>query len=157
MSNIPASGGQGGDFAIEDLVEGQTYSFLASITPQEMMHFCQLSGDTNPLHMDDDFARKRGFRSRVVYGLLMGAYVSRMAGMFLPGKNCLLLGVDLKFVSPCYVGDTIEVTAVVREISMALKAAVLKVVITNKASGHVLARGKVTVGFTGEPGAAAHA
>ena len=156
MSNIPASGGQGGDFSIEDLVEGQTYAFLASITPQEMALFCQLSGDTNPLHMEDSFARKRGFRSRVVYGLLMAAYVSRMVGMFLPGRNCLLLGVDLKFLSPCYVGDTIEVTAVVREISIAVKAAVLKVVITNKAGGHVMARGKATVGFTGEPGAAAH-
>jgi acyl dehydratase len=111
-----------------------------------------LSGDSNPLHRDDAFAHKRGFRSRVVYGLLLTSYVSKMVGKFLPGENCLLLGIDLKFVSPCYVGDTIEVAAVVDSISIAVKAAVLRIVITNKGSGEVLAKGKTTVGFTSETG-----
>lgn len=151
-SKRPTGGLPQNYFFIENLSKGQKFSFLKLVTSRDVTRFCQLSGDNNPLHMEEAFAKKRGFKSRVVHGFLLTSYVSRMIGVFLPGRNCLLLGVDCKFLSPCYVGDTIEVTAVVDEISIAVKAAVLRIVIINKVSGKILAKGKTTVGFTNEIG-----
>lgn len=136
------------EISIEDLQEGLEYSFIETVTESEMVKFYQLSGDSNPLHHSDNFAQQRGFSSRVVFGFLLSSYISKMVGRFLPGKNCLLLGSNLKFLAPCYIGDTVEVKAVVSQISVAVASAVLIMTITNQSTGEVLVKGKTTVGFT---------
>jgi 3-hydroxybutyryl-CoA dehydratase len=137
-------------FGLDDLVEGQSFHFEQSITEEDVDRFAENSGDISPLHMDAAFARDRGMAGRVVHGMLIGAYVSRMIGVHLPGENCLLQSINLKFIAPVYVGDTVRLTAVVDQISMGAGVVILKVAVepAHSTNGSVLVSGKVQVGFT---------
>ena len=137
-------------YRIEDIKEGQRFSFAKTIESAEVESFDALSGDVSPIHMDEGFARARGFRTCVVHGALLAGYLSKMIGVDLPGENCLLQRLDLKFLSPAYIGDMVEVSAVVDQVSPGINAAVLSVTIKNTASRTMLVKGKIQVGFTKE-------
>lgn len=135
---------------LDDLTEGQETSFRTTIDRASVETFAALTGDINPLHMDDGFAVGRGFERRVVHGALLGGYVSRLVGVFLPGRNCLLQSMRLKFLKPAYIGDEIEVTAVVTQVSRAVSVMVADVAINRVTNGERLATGQVQTGFTSE-------
>jgi len=135
-------------YRIEDIKEGQKFSFTKTIESTEIDSFAGLSGDISPLHMDEAFARARAFKGRVVHGALLAGYLSKMIGVDLPGENCLLQRLDLKFLSPAYIGDMIEISAVADQVSPAMNAVVLNVTIENTASRTTLVKGKIQVGFT---------
>ncbi|MFH2058470.1 MAG: MaoC family dehydratase [Pseudomonadota bacterium] len=136
------------DLSITDFSEGQTFSFQKTIDESDLTKFAQLSGDSNPLHMNDSFAKKQGFKGRVVYGLLLSSFFSKLVGMYLPGKKALLHSVNTRFLSPAYINDTIIVSAVIDQISLSTKILVLKGTIKNKDTGNLLVKGKIQVGFT---------
>ncbi len=94
-----------------DLSEGMEMSFPICVGDDDMQAFADLSGDRNPLHTDDSFAREKGFRGRVVYGGLLVAYVSRMIGMHLPGKNAVWTTLDMRFKKPLFVGEDAMLSA----------------------------------------------
>ena len=135
---------------LDDITEGQETSFRTTIDRASVEAFAALTGDINPLHMDDGFAVSRGFERRVVHGALLGGYVSRLVGVFLPGRNCLLQSIRLKFLKPAYVGDEIEVMAIVTQVSRAVAVMVVDVAINRVADGERLATGSVQAGFTSE-------
>jgi 3-hydroxybutyryl-CoA dehydratase len=135
---------------LDDITEGQEASFRTTIDRAAVEAFAALTGDINPLHVDDGFARRRGFDRRVVHGALLGGYVSRLVGVFLPGRNCLLQSMRLKFLKPAYAGDEIEVVAVVTQVSHAVSVMVADVAINRVADGERLATGQVQTGFTSE-------
>ncbi len=74
--------------------------FEVDVGPESARAFAELSGDWNPLHTDDAHARKSAYGRPVLHGAFSAGLVSRMAGMHLPGRDCLLLGMRLKFVAP---------------------------------------------------------
>ena len=78
-------------FALDDLIVGQRAQFDAVITGDDVDAFAALSGDASPLHVDSTFAHERGFADRVVHGAHLVALASRLVGMYLPGRNALLL------------------------------------------------------------------
>ena len=137
-------------FKIEDIYIGQIASFQKTIEENDIDIFSNLSGDDNLLHMNDNFALKRGFKSRVVHGLLLSSYLSRLIGVYLPGENALIHSMSLKFLSPCYINDTVQVSAVADQISLSTNVIMLKVSIENTNTKVLLAKGKVQVGFTTE-------
>jgi 3-hydroxybutyryl-CoA dehydratase len=94
----------------DDLTVGMSAQFDIEITHDLMTAFANLSGDRNPLHTDDEFARQAGFPGRVVFGMLTSAFYSRLVGMYLPGMRALLDGIDLEFKSPAYIGDRLTVS-----------------------------------------------
>jgi acyl dehydratase len=134
-------------FRIDELKEGQKVSFLRMITEKDVTDFAGLTGDKNPLHMDDAFAQAQGFSGRVVHGALLAGFVSRMVGMHLPGERALLHSLNLKFVSPTYIGDTVRVTATVDHLSPAAGAIGLSVLVENSEGSTVLARAELQVGM----------
>lgn len=134
--------------AFAEIVEGQSFSFDTTFSEKMIDAFSVLTGDISPLHMDRDFARQRGFHDRVVHGALLGGLVSRLVGVHLPGRNCLLHGMTMKYHSPVYAGDTVRVTGTVEQVSIAAKAMTIQVAILNIASQLIVAKGKATVGFT---------
>src|SRR5438132_14183351 len=75
-------------------------SFDVEVTPDSAIEFAKLSGDWNPLHTDPAHAAATAYRRPVLHGAFSAGLVSRMAGMYLPGKDCLLHNLDLKFVAP---------------------------------------------------------
>ena len=108
-----------------------------------MLEFATLSGDFNPLHIDDAFARDRGFKGVVVYGALLVAKISQLIGMQLPGRNSVWASVSLDFRKPLYVGQPAQVVGVVNMVSDSTGMAEL--MITVRAANKVLAKGTAQV------------
>lgn len=103
--------------AFETLAVGQTVSLDWSVEAAEIDRFSELSDDRNPLHMQPDFARSKGFPDRVAHGFLLGAKVSALVGMLLPGRDCLILEQGLAYPRPIHPGDLIRVEGQVDELS----------------------------------------
>jgi acyl dehydratase len=128
---------------LAELTEGLQTTVDFSITPQQMLQFAEISGDFNPLHTDDVFARAKGFDGVVVYGALMIAKVSQLIGMRLPGRNSVWASVSLDFRKPLYVGQAAQVEGVVTAVSASTGMIGLK--LTVRAEGKVLAKGSAEV------------
>lgn len=134
------------NYKFEDLKIGMSESFSLTVTEEMMKSFLDLSGDENPLHNDEEFAKSQGYDSKVVYGLLTTSFISKLVGVLLPGKYCLLQGIDLKFVKPVYVNDVLMVRGTVDELHESVKRLTVKVEVINQDEKKVL-KGKVEVGF----------
>jgi acyl dehydratase len=102
---------------LADLTEGARVVVPLCIDARQMQRFGELSGDLNPLHTDDAFARRKGFEGAVVYGALLIAKVSELIGMRLPGKNSVWASLSVDFLKPLYVGQAAELEAVVARTS----------------------------------------
>jgi 3-hydroxybutyryl-CoA dehydratase len=133
-----------------DIFVGQSASIDQVVEARDIDAFAALTGDVSPLHMHDSFARSRGFRGRVVHGMLLGGYISRLFGVHLPGLSCLLHSINLKWLKPVYVGDSLRFTATVTQYSAEAGVLVSEVTVEDRQSGLLLARGKVQAGFTGD-------
>lgn len=107
------------------IAEGDEERWSHTISAADVDAFAAASGDDNPLHMDDAYARSQGFRGRVVHGMLLGAWLSRMLGTLFPGPGVLWLAQSIRFARAVYVGDTVEVVVRVTHKSEALRALVL--------------------------------
>ncbi len=134
------------EYRFEDLKIGQEEYFTVTVTQEMMDSFLDLSGDTNPLHNDEGFALSQGYQNKVVYGLLTTSFLSRLVGVYLPGRYCLLQGIDVKYSRPVYVGDILIVKGIVDELHESVKRAVIKVFIQNQDEKKVV-KGKAEVGF----------
>jgi len=115
-----------------DIVVGLKESFEVKIDVSKMDKFLDISSDINPLHIDSNYAKKKGFSNRVVYGLLTSSFYSTLVGVYLPGKYCILQGVDIKFSKPVYIGDTLKISGKVSYINEAFKQIEIKAFITNQ-------------------------
>ena len=135
---------------LEEIQEGQGDSFEIRIDAEMVDRFADLSGDISPLHMDDQFAQGRGFKGRVVHGTLISAFVSQALGVRFPGENCLLQSLNMNFLAPAFVNDSIRISVECDRISMAVESMTVKFLVENIESGEVLGRGKAQVGFTSD-------
>lgn len=99
------------DLTFEDIKVGDHTSFSHTITEQDILDFARISGDENPLHIDEEYARVTRFGRRIAHGMFLGALCSRLLGMYLPGKRCLYLSQDLQFKNPAFIGDTVLVSS----------------------------------------------
>ena len=124
-------------------------AFDIKITNKNMELFCELSGDINPLHTDIDYAKKVGFKNKVVYGMLTSSYYSKLVGVFLPGKKCILHSIDITFTSPVYVDDTLTVEGYVFEKNDLFNQITIKAMITNQ-NNEKVSRAKIKVGVLNE-------
>lgn len=132
------------DRRLEDLAAGQGETLAFVIDQDAMLHFAELSGDRNPLHLDEAFARAKGFRGQVVYGALLVAKISQLIGMRLPGRDALWTGLRIDFVKPLYVDEEARVDATVDGVSAATGMVGLKLRVV-AADGRLLARGTAEV------------
>lgn len=97
------------EYTFDELYVGQTETFSLTITESMINEFSKLSGDLNPLHMDDEFAKSTNFEGRLCHGMLLSSFFSRLVGMLLPGKNALYFSQTLNFKNPCFVNDQITI------------------------------------------------
>lgn len=127
---------------------GDAFSFAETITEASIDAFASLSGDVSPIHMDPGFSQKKGFKGRVVHGVFLLGFLSKIVGVHFPGKHSLIQSINAKFKAPAYVGDTIECTVEVDQISTGANTIVLKAIIRNKCSSKILVKSEIQVGFT---------
>lgn len=92
-----------------DFSLGQTYVSQRLITDTDVRAFAELSGDKNPIHLNEDYARGTHFGKRVVHGALLAACLSKVLGMDFPGQASIYLSQELHFLKPVFVGDKIEI------------------------------------------------
>jgi 3-hydroxybutyryl-CoA dehydratase len=111
-----------------------------------MGKFLDMSGDINPLHIDKKYAMECGFKDRVVYGMLTSSFYSTLVGVYLPGKHCILQGINIKYSSPVYIGDNIVVSGEVSYINTAYKQLEIKAIIKNQNNINV-SRATIKVGM----------
>ena len=102
------------EYIFEEINCGHEESFNVKISQEDILNFSNISGDKNPLHLDDNYSKKTKFKRPVVYGMLVQSYVSTLAGMYLPGKYSLILSTNLNNKKPCYVNDEIVVCGKVK-------------------------------------------
>jgi len=81
------------------------------IVTDDMVHkFAEVSGDRNPIHIDDEYASKSIFGKRIVHGMLLSSFFSKMIAETYPGKGSIYLNQSLNFKNPCYVNDEVTIT-----------------------------------------------
>ncbi len=97
----------------EDLTVGMSADYSRVISDSAMRLFADLTGDTNPLHFDDEFAERSLFKGRVVHGMCTAALISTVIGTRMPGPGCVYLSQSLRFTAPVYPGDEVVARAVV--------------------------------------------
>ncbi len=135
-------------FELEDLSQGKEFSFEKKISSNDVDMFAKLTGDNSPLHMEDKFAQKRGFKSRVVHGGILVGCISQLVGVYFPGENSVIQTIKIKFSHPAYIDDVLKIHSIVDQISESMRTIILKLAITNQDTGQTLLKSTVQVGFT---------
>ena len=110
---------------------GQNFSLTIKITESMVANFIAISGDSAPLHTDEEFARSKGFQGCLVHGALLVSLASRFVGLHLPGPSCIWLRADSKFHAPCYAPEEIHIQGKISQISEALSSLAVDISITN--------------------------
>lgn len=114
----------------EDLAVGQTAVIARTITEADIVLFAGISGDTNPVHINEEFAAGTMFSGRIAHGMLTASFISTVIGTRLPGPGCIYLSQSLRFKAPVRVGDTIWARATVTELFSEKRRAALSTTVT---------------------------
>jgi len=120
-----------------DIEIGRTEVLTRTITEVDVGVFEALSGDNNPLHMDDEFAAGTVFGRRVAHGLLTGALIST-AHTRLTGAGFVYVGQELRFLGPVHIGDTLTIEVTVTEKKEAKRILVMQTVVRKQTGDRVL-------------------
>lgn len=104
-------------YYIDDLSVGQSASYTRTVTEADVQKFGEVSGDFNPLHFDETYAKATIFRGRIAHGVLSLSFISTVLGTQLPGAGAIFLGATVRFKSPVRIGDTVTATCTVKEIN----------------------------------------
>ena len=103
-------------YFFEDLAEGMSASFEKRITNDDIVRFAEVTGDTNPLHLDDDFARESIFGGRIAHGMLTASLFSAILGTRMPGPGCIYMSQSIRFRAPVRPGELAVATVTVKRI-----------------------------------------
>ncbi len=129
---------------IKDICLGETSSFSKTITEADVVLFAGVTGDMNPVHMNDVYAKTSMFKKRICHGGLVSALFSTVLGTSLPGVGTIYLSQESKFIKPVYLNDTITATVEVVEIIESKNRVVLKTIASNQ-DGEVVITGQALV------------
>ncbi|MCF7822836.1 MAG: MaoC family dehydratase [Candidatus Marinimicrobia bacterium] len=91
-------------------------SYSQTITESDIEAFASVSGDRNPVHLDERYAKKSQFKGRIAHGMLTASFFSQIFGTIIPGRGCVYVSQSLRFRKPVYIGDTIEARVTVVDV-----------------------------------------
>ncbi len=123
---------------------GDTASISKTITDADIQAFADVTGDHNPIHLDDEFAGKTRFGGRIAHGMLSASLISAVLGNELPGAGSVYLSQTLKFVKPVFPGDTVTARVTVTGVRDDRPILTLETVCVNQHNEPVL-KGEATV------------
>ncbi len=103
-------------YYLEDLSVGMTSIFAKTVTEADIVMFAGVSGDTNPVHINQEFAEASMFKGRIAHGMLSASFISTVVGTRLPGPGCIYINQSLRFRAPVKAGETVVARATVKEI-----------------------------------------
>lgn len=131
---------------LEEMQIGQFAETVRDVTEATLDMFAEVSGDYNPVHMDEAFARKTPFRGRIAHGALVASFISGVLGNQLPGPGSIFLGLNMRFHLPVRIGDTVTTRVTVKSVDLETRRAVMDCVcevngkVTMQADAEVMVR-----------------
>lgn len=117
-------------YRFEDLTVGMSASVSRTVSEADILMFAGVSGDTNPVHLDQEFAASTMFGGRIAHGMLSAGLISAVFGTRLPGPGCIYLSQNLKFKAPVKIGDTVVARVTVKELKTEKRRAVFSTICT---------------------------
>lgn len=117
-------------YFIEDLSVGMSASFQKTVTEADIVLFAGVSGDTNPVHINEEYARKTFFKGRIAHGMLGAAYISTVLGTRMPGPGAVYVSQNLRFRAPVRAGDTVTARVTVADIILEKRRALMNTMVT---------------------------
>ena len=132
MTNSPLK------YTFDSINIGINHEFKITITEKIVSDFSVISGDFNPLHMDENYAAKTKFKKRICHGMLLASFFSRLVGMYLPGESALYFSQSLNFISPCFINDKIVVKGEIIDKNHSTKIITVKTSIINQKNELIL-------------------
>ena len=103
-------------YYLEDLAPGMTALYAKTVTDADVVLFAGISGDVNPVHLNQEFADRTMFRGRIAHGMLTASFISTVIGTKLPGPGCIYVSQNLKFKAPVRIGDTVNARVTVTSV-----------------------------------------
>ena len=131
---------EAGGYFIEELSVGMSAEFAKTVTEADLLLFGAATGDTQPVHFNEEYAATTMFKGRIAHGMLSAGIISACAGMKLPGPGTIYVSQTLKFKAPVRIGDTVHARITVKEILLAKKRVVTDTVCT--VGGRVVLEGE---------------
>lgn len=116
----------------KDFYVGQEYREKQKVTEERIAKFAEASGDSNLVHLDEEFASKTPFKKRIAHGIFGLSLISAILGMRFPGIGTIYMKQDAKFMKPIFVGDEVEIVITVEEIFEEKKRLRLKTLVLNE-------------------------
>jgi acyl dehydratase len=123
---------QSAEYKFDEIMLGVKTKFTVQINESTINEFARISGDHNPLHIDEQYAVKTQFGKRVCHGMLLASFFSRLIGMYMPGKNALYFSQTLNFQDPCFVGDKVTIEGEVIDKSQSTRIITIKTTAHNQ-------------------------
>lgn len=130
-------------YFLEDLSVGMTAGFAKTVTDADIVLFAGISGDTNPVHLDDEYAAGTPFKGRIAHGMLTAAFISAVLGTILPGPGAIYMSQSLRFKAPVRPGDTVRARARVTAIDPQRRRVTLETLCT--VGGTIVVEGEALV------------
>jgi 3-hydroxybutyryl-CoA dehydratase len=103
-------------YFVDELEPGMSESFTKTVSERDIALFGEVSGDINPVHFDEAFARTTMFKGRIAHGALTASYISTVLGMKMPGPGTIFLSLATRFKAPVRIGDSVTAICTVRDI-----------------------------------------
>lgn len=128
-----------------DLHSGMKTSIQERISEQRLEEYVTITGDVNPLHVDENYAKKNGFLGKIVHGSLIEGIMSQIVGVHLPGENSLLLSLEAKFKKPLYLNEIFTVTGEITDILEAANCVKMAFIVVSDVSSETLSTGSALV------------
>lgn len=128
----------------EELKLGMKESVSKTITETDVVLYAGLTLDINPVHLNEEFAKKTMFKHRIAHGMLTAGLISAVLGTKLPGEGSIYLGQELNFTAPVYLGDTITATVEIAELIPEKNRIILYTTCSNQ-DGKIVLKGKAQI------------
>ncbi|MBN3853461.1 MULTISPECIES: MaoC family dehydratase [unclassified Paraburkholderia] len=132
-----------GGYDLEDLMPGMSARFTKTLSERDVFLFASASGDQNPVHLDEEYAKQTRFGGRIAHGMLSAAVISAAIASRLPGPGSIYLSQDLQFRRPVKLGETVCAIVTVKEIIAGRRRVVLET--RCEANGLVVVEGTAVV------------
>ncbi|NUU99274.1 enoyl-CoA hydratase [Marinitoga sp. 1154] len=133
----------------DEITLGQTYEVKRKITAKMVETFAEITGDKNPVHLDEEFASKTVFKKRISHGILSVGLISAVLGMEFPGPGTIYMKQDTKFLKPIYLDEEITIKITVKE-KIDEKSRLILTTQIIKENGKIAVDGEALVLFKGE-------
>jgi len=132
-------------YTFEELSVGMEESFSVTVTEEMHNKFTELSGDINPMHLSEEYAKEHGYAGKLVYGMLTASFYSTLVGVYLPGEHCVFHEIRSTFNAPVYAGDTLTIHGEIVQIHEDFRRIKIKAYIVNQ-EGTKVSLSTLTVG-----------